>query len=74
LQQLRAIAQAAGELIQRADDLFEFGPLFAQFLCPLGIIPDLRLLELAGYFLKTLVLIVVIKDTSSRNRCAPRDL
>jgi hypothetical protein len=36
--------QAAREPIQRADDLFELGALFAQFLCPLGIVPDGRLL------------------------------
>jgi hypothetical protein len=66
--------QAARELVQRADDLFELGALFAQFLCPLRIVPDGRLLELAGYFLQALVLVVVIKDTSSRNRCVPRDL
>jgi hypothetical protein len=32
------------------------------------------LLELALYFLQTLVFVVVIKDTSSKSRCAPRDL
>ena len=74
LQKLRALAQAAGELIECADDLFEFGAFLAKFLRPLRIVPDRGLLEFPGYFLKTLVLVVVIKDTSSRNRCDPRDL
>jgi hypothetical protein len=54
--------------------LFEFGPLLAEILRPLRIIPNAGLLELALYFLETLMLVVVIKDTSSKSRCAPRDL
>ena len=70
----RGIAQAALEVIQAADDLFEFGALLAEFLRALRVVPNARLLEFAGYFLQALVLVVVIKDTSSRNRCVPRDL
>jgi len=54
--------------------LFELGALLAEILGAIGIVPNAGLFELAGYFLKALVFIVVIKDTSSRNRCAPRDL
>jgi hypothetical protein len=61
-------------MIQTDDDLLEFGALLAQFLRALRIVPDARLLEFAGYFLQTLIFIVVIKDTSSRNRRVPRDL
>jgi hypothetical protein len=43
-------------------------------LRPVRIVPDAGLLELAGYFLETFVFVIVIKDTSSRSRCAPRDL
>jgi hypothetical protein len=46
----------------------------AQFLGAFRIIPDAGLFELALYFLQPLVLVVVIKDTSSKSRCAPRDL
>jgi len=66
--------QAARQLIERGDDCIEFGALPAELLCPLGIVPDRGLLEFASYFLKAFLLVVVIKDTSSRNRCAPRDL
>jgi hypothetical protein len=61
-------------LIQSDDDLLEFGAFLAQFLRALRLLPDTRLLEFAGYFLQALILVVVIKDTSSRNRCVPRDL
>jgi hypothetical protein len=61
-------------MIQAADDLLESGALLPQLLSAIGFVPDPRLLELARYFLKTLVLTVVIKDTSSRNRCVTRDL
>jgi hypothetical protein len=54
--------------------LLELGALPAEVLRPIGVIPNSRLLQLAGYFLKTLVLVVVIKDTSSRIACVPRDL
>ena len=70
----RRIAQAALEVIQAADDLLEFGAFLAEFLRAIRVVPDAGLLEFARYFLQSLVLVVVIKDTSSRSRCAPRDL
>jgi len=54
--------------------LLELGALLAEFLRALGVIPDAGLFELALYFLQTFVFVVVIKDTSSKSRCAPRDL
>jgi hypothetical protein len=54
--------------------LFELGAFLAELLSSIRIVPDAGLLELAGYFLEALVLVVVIKDTSSKSRCAPRDL
>jgi hypothetical protein len=54
--------------------MFQLGAFLAELLSPIRVIPDAWLLELAGYFLQALVLVVVIKDTSSRSRCAPRDL
>jgi hypothetical protein len=73
-QQFARIGQAALQAIQTADGGFEFRAFLAQFLGPFRIVPNPRLLEFAGYFLKAFVLVVVIKDTSSRNRYAPRDL
>jgi hypothetical protein len=54
--------------------LIELGAFLPQLLSAIGIVPDAGLFELALYFLKTFALIVVIKDTSSKSRCAPRDL
>jgi uncharacterized protein (DUF885 family) len=61
-------------VVQAIDDLLELGALSAQFLRAVRIVPDAGLLEFARYFLQALVFVVVIKDTSSRNRYAPRDL
>ena len=74
LQQFCAIAQTARQLIQSIDDGVELSALPAKFLRPCWIVPDRGLLEFTSYFLSTFLLVVVIKDTSSRNRCAPRDL
>ena len=73
-QELRRVAQGALESIQAADDLFELGTFLPQLLGAIRVVPNAGLLELALYFLQTLVFVVVIKDTSSKSRCAPRDL
>jgi len=54
--------------------LLELGALLAQFLSAVRVVPDSGLFELALYFLQALVFVVVIKDTSSKSRCALRDL
>jgi hypothetical protein len=54
--------------------LLEFGALLPELLRAIRVVPDTGLLELALYLLQTLMLVVVIKDTSSKSRCAPRDL
>jgi hypothetical protein len=74
IQKLRRVAQPARETIESAHDLLELGSLLPQFLGAVGVAPNAGLLELALYFLKPLVLVVVIKDTSSKSRCALRDL
>jgi hypothetical protein len=74
LQQQSGVGQSAFEPIQTADDGFEFGAFFAKLLGALRVVPDAGLLEFASYFLEPFVLVVVIKDTSSRNPYAPRDL
>jgi hypothetical protein len=54
--------------------LLELGAFPAQLLSAIRVVPDAGLLELALYFLQTFEFVVVIKDTSSKSRCAPRDL
>jgi hypothetical protein len=73
-QEFRRIAQGAPEAIQAAYDLLELGAFLPQLLSAIRVVPDAGLLELAFYFLKPLVFVVVIKDTSSKSRCALRDL
>jgi hypothetical protein len=73
-QEFRRVAQGTLEAIQAADDLLQLGTLFPQLLSALSVAPNAGLLELALYFLQPLVFVVVIKDTSSKSRCALRDL
>jgi hypothetical protein len=61
-------------MIEAVDHLLELGALPAELLRAFRIVPDAGLFQLARYFLEALALVVVIKDTPSRNRCAPRDL
>jgi len=61
-------------VIQTRDDLLELRTLPAEILRAIRVAPNARLFELAGYFLQPLVLVLVIKDTSSKSRSAPQDL
>jgi hypothetical protein len=74
LQQLSRVAQPPADPVQTLNDGLQLRTLPSQFLGAVSIVPDAGLFEFPGYFLETLVLVVVIKDTSSRNRCVPRDL
>jgi hypothetical protein len=74
IQKVRRVGQGTLEAVQTPDHLLQLGALLPEFLGALRIVPNAGLLELALYFLKPLVLVVVIKDTSSKSRCAPRDL
>jgi hypothetical protein len=74
VEQFAGVPQTACESVEVADHAFEIGALPSQFLRALGVLPDSGLLEFARYLLETLVLGIVIKDTSSRIRCDPRDL
>jgi hypothetical protein len=73
-QQFSRIAQPTADAVQTLNDVLQLRSLAPQFLGAFSIVPDAGLFEFPGYFLKTLMLVVVIKDTSSRNRCVPRDL
>jgi hypothetical protein len=73
-QEFRRIVEGALEAIQAADDLLELGAFLPQFLSASRVVPNAGLFELALYFLQSLEFVVVIKDTSSKSRCAPRDL
>jgi len=70
LQQFRRIGEALVELCQRIDNMFEPRPFTAKFLCTRRVIPDIRGFEFAGYFVKTLVFDIEVKDTPSGPHCA----
>ena len=74
IEEFRRVAQGALEAIQPADHLLELGALLAEFLRAVRVAPNAGLFELALYLLQPLMLVIVIKDTSSKSRCAPRDL
>ena len=63
LQQSGHVLQPLRHLIQRINDGFQRGTLFAQRLCTLWFIPDVGLLQLGVYFFETLFLSIVVKDT-----------
>ena len=72
--QVGPLCAGALEAIQAAHHLLELGAFLAELLGAIRVVPDAGLFELADYFLQSLVLVVVIKDTSSKRRCALRDL
>jgi hypothetical protein len=74
LKQLARIGDAARQPIEAADNVFQLGALPSQFLRALGLVPDAGLLQFARDFLQAFMLIVVIKDTPLKSRCAPRVL
>jgi hypothetical protein len=50
LQQIAGIDQAAVEIVERVDDQRQGGAFAAQILRVLGVIPDVRVFQLAVYF------------------------
>jgi len=50
-------------LIERINDSFQRGTLFAQRLRAFGFVPDVRLFQLGVYFFETLFLRIIVKDT-----------
>ena len=64
-EQLVRIPQPAADLVQPDDDLFQPGPLLAERLRALRLVPDVRLFQLALDLGQPLRLLIVVKDTSS---------
>jgi hypothetical protein len=63
VEKLSSAGQAIAERADPVDDLVERGAFLAELLRPLRVVPDVRVLELAGYLLETLAFCVVVKDT-----------
>jgi hypothetical protein len=64
-EQLARIDQACAELVERADDRFEFRALAPELLRTLGPIPDGRVFELPQDFGESLAAALIVKGTPS---------
>jgi hypothetical protein len=72
LQEFERAGDAVAGAVEPADQRVELGALLAERLRLLGLLPDLRILELARDLYQPLVLAVVVKDTSAGRRDVPR--
>jgi hypothetical protein len=63
VEQFAGPGQAVAERANAIDDPVERSAFLAELLRPLRVVPDVWVLELPGYFLETLALGVVVKDT-----------
>ena len=69
LEKLVAVVDPARQVGQRDDHAVERLLLLAQRLCPLGVVPDVRILELARHLLASRGLHIEVKDTSAARPC-----
>jgi len=63
VEQVLAVGQAIGQLVQGLDDLRQHGALAAQGLGVLGLVPDGCVFQLAVDFDQAVMLVIVVKDT-----------
>jgi len=63
VQQLIGAVQPFAERANAIDDAVELSTLLAELLRALRVVPDVRVFELASYFLEPIALDVVVKDT-----------
>jgi hypothetical protein len=73
-QQLEGIACAAGRAVELAELVAQRDAFLAEGLGAFRVGPDLRVFQLADYFFETIAFAVVLKETPSRRRRAPRCL
>jgi len=70
LVQLGVVGKVARQVVDGLDHGVQAALLAAQFLCPLGVVPDARILERGVDFVQPQCLAVVVKDTPVARRCA----
>jgi hypothetical protein len=63
LQQIAGIGQAAVEIVDGVDDQRQGRALTPQILGVFGVVPDVRVFQLAVYFDQPIMLLIVVKDT-----------
>jgi hypothetical protein len=72
-QQFAGIVEAGAQFVEDNDNLFELRTLLAERLGAIGFIPYIGLFELALDLGQAFRLAVVVKDTSSTQRCVQQD-
>jgi hypothetical protein len=73
-EEFRCVRDTLGGTVDFASIGGQFRAFASQFLRPLGLRPDGRILELTADLFEAFFLIVVLKETPVRRRCAPRGL
>jgi len=71
LQQLAGAGQALLDVTDAVDRLVQQGTLAAQLLRVLGVVPDVRIFQLAVYFFQAFALGIVVKDTPGARPACP---
>ena len=74
IEKLHGVRDTLGGTVDFASIGGQLRAFASQFLRPLGLRPDGRVFELTADLFETLFLIVVLKETPVRRRCAPRGL
>jgi hypothetical protein len=74
LEKLRGVCYPLGGTVDFARVGGQLRPFAPQLLRSIGLRPDGRVLELTADLLEALFLMVVLKETPVRRRCAPRGL
>jgi hypothetical protein len=70
VEQLARIPKRLVQPGQGVDDVFQFTPFLAQFLCFFGIVPDGRVFQQLDDFSQALLFDIVVKDTPEGPGCA----
>jgi len=70
VEQVARVGKSAIEVIDGFDNLRQGGAFTAQALGVFGLVPDVRVFELAVYFDETIMLLIVVKDTPELTGCA----
>jgi len=72
-EQLLRVSQTSAHAVQRKYDRFKQFLFFTQVLGTLRIVPDIRILDQAVNFNKSIVLVIEVKDTSEVPGCVVSD-
>ena len=73
IEELAGIAQPRVEAIECSDQRIELRPFAPELLGPFRCVPDAGILELTRYFVESVFLLLVLKDTPVRRSSVLRD-